>query len=48
MIEEVGAGIDAFNRYARVDRLEDIPQRDYGRLESALRDRRKQQKEGKK
>ena len=44
MIEEVKADLGAFMRYARVERLEDILQRDFGRLDAALMERRKQQK----
>ena len=44
MITEVKADFEAFKRYARVERLEDILQRDFGRLDAALMERRKQQK----
>ena len=44
LLDDIKPDMAAFFKYAKVEKLEDILLRDYGRLEAALFERRKQQK----
>lgn len=45
LLDETKPDIEAFKKYARIERLEDLILRDYGRVEGALLERRRKGKE---